>query len=119
MNLSKSMLAVSLGLALAGAAIADSDAPVVVPEAGNGATPATTRTSETTTTTTTSATAVAPITEASVATILTNAGYHNIHDIEYKKHKGVWKAEADDNTGADFELNVDATTGHIVHVEDD
>lgn len=72
-----------------------------------------------TTITTTTATKAEPVTEQTVATIVTNAGFHNIHDIDLLEHKGVWKAEADDITGADFEIHVDATSGRIVHVEDD
>jgi len=82
-----------------------------------------TRITETTTTTTTTsavpAPAPAPVTEATVSTIVMNAGFHNVHDIDFLDGKGVWKAEADDITGADYELHVDATTGRIVHVEDD
>jgi predicted small secreted protein len=82
-----------------------------------------TRITETTTTTTTSsavpAPAAAPVTEATVSTVVMNAGFHNVHDIDFLDSKGVWKAEADDITGADYELHVDATTGRIVHVEDD
>jgi hypothetical protein len=48
-----------------------------------------------------------------------NAGFHNVHDIDFLDSKGVWKAEADDITGEDYELHVDATSGRIVHLEDD
>ena len=82
-----------------------------------------TRITETTTTTTTTsavpAPAPAPVTEATVSTIVMNAGFHNVHDIDFLDGKGVWKAEADDITGEDYELHVDATSGRIVHVEDD
>lgn len=81
------------------------------------------RITETTTTTTkTSTTPMATpttVTEATVATTVMNAGFHNVHDIDFLESKGVWKAEADDSTGEDFELHVDATTGRIVHIEDD
>lgn len=60
-----------------------------------------------------------PITESSVATIVMNAGFHNVHDIDYLDGRGVWKAEADDITGEDFELHVNPETGMIVHIEDD
>ena len=74
----------------------------------------------TTTTTTTAEPEAKPITQpASVATIVREAGFHNIHDIAYLDERGVWKAEADDITGSDFELHVDPNTGLIVHVEDD
>lgn len=82
-----------------------------------------TRITETTTTTTTTsavpAPAPAPVTKATVATVVMNAGFHNVHDIDFLDNKGVWKAEADDITGEDYELHVDATSGKIVHVEDD
>jgi hypothetical protein len=82
-----------------------------------------TRVTETTTTTTTTsavpAPAPVPVTEATVSTIVINAGFHNVHDIDYLDDKGVWKAEADDITGEDFELHVDANSGQVVHVEDD
>ena len=44
---------------------------------------------------------------------------HGASVVEIKKDGGVWKAEADDITGEDFELHVDAGTGRIIHVEDD
>jgi hypothetical protein len=85
-----------------------------------------TRITETTTTTTTTTTepaaepAAEPVTQpSSVATIVRDAGFHNVHDIAYLDNRGVWKAEADDITGSDFELHVDPNTGMIVHVEDD
>ena len=82
-----------------------------------------TRVTETTTTTTTTsavpAPAPVPVTEATVSSIVINAGFHNVHDIDYLDDKGVWKAEADDITGEDFELHVDANSGRVVHVEDD
>ena len=59
------------------------------------------------------------LTESSVATIVMDAGFHNVHDIDYLDGKGVWKAEADDITGEDYELHVSPTSGRIVHVEDD
>ena len=71
----------------------------------------------TTTTTTTTTPAPAPIDATSVTSVLTDAGFHDIHDVSLKN--GVWKAEADDITGDDLEIHVDATTGRIVHVEED
>ncbi len=59
------------------------------------------------------------VTEATVADTVMDAGFHNVHDIDYLEDGGVWKAEADDITGEDFELHVDAATGRIIHVEDD
>ena len=84
-----------------------------------------TRITETTTTTTTTSATPAPaptptpVTEATVTTVVMNAGFHNVHDIAFLDSQGVWKAEADDSSGADYELHVDATSGLLVHVEDD
>lgn len=44
---------------------------------------------------------------------------NNVHDIDYLGGQGLWKAEADDITGEDFELHVNPETGMIVHIEDD
>jgi hypothetical protein len=74
---------------------------------------------QTTTTTTTIKTLPEPLNESSVATIVMNAGFHNVHDIDYLDGRGVWKAEADDITGEDYELHVNPETGLIVHIEDD
>ena len=83
------------------------------------------RITKTTTTTTTTVTPAAPapapkpVTEAQVEAIVINAGFHNVHDIDMLNPKGVWKAEADDSAGEDYELHVDAMSGAIVHIEDD
>ena len=76
-----------------------------------------TRIETTTTTTTTAVPAPAPLDEGSVTSVLVDAGFHNVHDVDLDG--GVWKAEADDITGEDFEVHVDASSGLIVHVEDD
>lgn len=55
--------------------------------------------------------------EATVAAVLVDAGFHNVHDVD--RSGNVWKAEADDITGDDFEIHIDASTGMIVHVEED
>lgn len=86
-----------------------------------------TRMTKTTTTTTVTpaapmpapAPAPAPVTEAAVEAIVINAGFHNVHDIDMLNTKGVWKAEADDSAGEDYELHIDAMSGLIVHIEDD
>lgn len=99
-------LAIPVALAYALAASACAEAPVVVDE---DARPDSIEQPSATTT----------ITEGDVSNVLREAGYDNVHDIEYLDDRGVWKAEADDATGEDFELHVDATTGEIVHFEDD
>ncbi len=58
-----------------------------------------------------------PLDEAAVTTVLVDAGFHNVHDVD--RNGEVWKAEADDITGEDFEIHVNARTGRIVHIEDD
>jgi hypothetical protein len=74
----------------------------------------------TTTTTTTTTAGPEPLTEpTSVAEAIRDAGFHNVHDVDFSDHRGVWIAEADDITGEDFELHVDPATGLIVHIEDD
>jgi hypothetical protein len=60
-----------------------------------------------------------PVSESTVPMIVMNAGFHNVHDIDYLAGKNVWKAEADDITGEDYEIHVDERTGRIVHIEDD
>lgn len=59
-----------------------------------------------------------PLNEATVASVVMDAGFHHVHDIDYLNGKGVWKAEADDITGEDYEIHVDSK-GRIVHIEDD
>ena len=75
------------------------------------------RTRIVTATTTTAPVARAPLDEADVTAVLVDAGFHNVHDVD--RRGAVWKAEADDITGEDFEIHVDATSGLIVHIEDD
>ncbi|MCA9017175.1 MAG: hypothetical protein KDA77_17720 [Planctomycetaceae bacterium] len=57
--------------------------------------------------------------ESSVVTVVMNAGFHNVHDIDFLDGRGVWKAEADDISGEDYELHVNPENGNIVHIEDD
>lgn len=79
-----------------------------------------TRITKTTTTTTTTVEPLPePLTRVSVATVVMNAGFHNVHDIDFLDSRGVWKAEADDITGEDYELHINPETGMIVHIEDD
>jgi hypothetical protein len=59
------------------------------------------------------------VTEAGVEAIVINAGFHNVHDIDMLDSKGLWKAEADDSAGEDYELHIDPLSGQIVHIEDD
>lgn len=54
---------------------------------------------------------------ADVRVILSDAGFHDIHDIAYDD--GRWKAEARDSRGDDYEVHIDPIDGRIVHLEDD
>ena len=60
---------------------------------------------------------VSRFSEADIRARLTDAGYTDIHDVEFDD--GVWKAEADNNVGNDVEIHLDAATGEIIHVEND
>lgn len=59
------------------------------------------------------------ISKADVEAVLLANGYHNVHDIDWLSHRGVWKAEARDDSGDDFEIHVDPIDARITHVEDD
>lgn len=48
---------------------------------------------------------------------LAAAGWSNVHDIDWDD--GVWKAEADDENGRDFEVRLDPKTGKIIGTEKD
>ena len=48
---------------------------------------------------------------------LAAAGWSNVHDIDWDD--GVWKAEADDENGRDFEVRMDPKTGKIIGTEKD
>ena len=47
-----------------------------------------------------------------ITTKLQDAGYTNVHDVEMQG--GVWKAEANDSSGADVEIKLEAADGHIL-----
>ena len=57
--------------------------------------------------------------KSDVRRVLAANGYHDIHDIDYKRHLGIWKAEARDASGDKLEIRVDPIDGRILHVEDD
>lgn len=48
---------------------------------------------------------------------LAAAGWSNVHDIDWDD--GVWKAEADDENGRDFEVRMDPKSGKIIGTEKD
>jgi hypothetical protein len=60
-----------------------------------------------------------PVTKETVALVAMNAGFRNVHDIDYLDSRGLWKLEADDISGEDYELHIEPNTGRIVHIEDD
>lgn len=57
-------------------------------------------------------TQVANLSKADVEAKLAVAGYMNIHDLHFRN--GVWEAEAENDSGQDFELRIDAATGKII-----
>ena len=59
------------------------------------------------------------INKREVRMVLAANGYHDVHDIDWVRHRGVWKAEARDPTGDDREVFVDPVTGRIVGDRDD
>lgn len=57
-------------------------------------------------------TLVANLSKADVEAKLTVAGYVNVHDLNFRN--GVWEAEAENASGQDFELRIDAASGEII-----
>ena len=60
---------------------------------------------------------VAKISKDQVIVKVQDAGYTNVHDVDFEG--GVWKVEANDSAGADVELKVDPEDGHILGSERD
>lgn len=60
---------------------------------------------------------VAKISKDQVIVKVQDAGYTNVHDVDFEG--GVWKVEANDKSGADVELKVDPDDGHILGSERD
>lgn len=57
-------------------------------------------------------TQVSNLSKADVEAKLAAAGYVDVHDLDFRD--GVWTAEAENDSGKDFELRIDAATGHII-----
>lgn len=57
-------------------------------------------------------TQVANLSKADVEAKLAAAGYVDVHDLDFRD--GVWTAEAENDSGRDFELRIDAATGDII-----
>ncbi|MFZ2753005.1 MAG: PepSY domain-containing protein [Lysobacteraceae bacterium] len=55
---------------------------------------------------------VANLNKADVEAKLAVAGYVGVHDLHFRN--GVWEAEAENESGQDFELRIDATSGEII-----
>lgn len=60
---------------------------------------------------------VSHFSENDIKAKLAAAGYSKVHDIDFDD--GMWKAEAERADGNDVEIHLDATSGAIVHVEND
>lgn len=60
---------------------------------------------------------VSNFSENDIKARLAAAGYSKVHDVDFDD--GMWKAEAERADGNDVEIHLDATTGAIVHVEND
>ncbi len=60
---------------------------------------------------------VSNFSENDIKAKLAAAGYSKVHDVDHDD--GVWKAEAERADGNDVEIHLDATTGKIIHVEND
>ena len=62
-------------------------------------------------------TGVATITKDQIIVMAQEAGYKNIHDVDFEG--GVWKVEAETADGTDVELKMDPNDGHIMGSEAD
>lgn len=62
-------------------------------------------------------TAVATITKDQIIIKAQQAGYKNVHDVDFEG--GVWKVEAETADGTDVELKMDPNDGHIMGSESD
>lgn len=57
-------------------------------------------------------TQVANLSKADVEAKLAVAGYVDVHDLNFRD--GVWQAEAENGSGQEFELRIDAATGDVI-----
>ena len=60
---------------------------------------------------------VAKITKDQIIVMAQQAGYKNVHDVDFEG--GVWKVEAEMADGTDVELKMDPDDGHILGSEQD
>jgi uncharacterized membrane protein YkoI len=62
-------------------------------------------------------TQVANLSKADVEAKLAAAGYLKVHDLEFRN--GVWEAEAENDSGTNVELRIDAATGDVIGKRED
>ena len=62
-------------------------------------------------------TGVATISKDQIIIMAQEAGYKNVHDVDFEG--GVWKVEAENAAGVDVELKMDPNDGHIMGSEAD
>ena len=55
---------------------------------------------------------VSTISKDQIIVMAQQAGYKNVHDVEFEG--GVWKVEAENSSGTDVELKMDPDDGHIL-----
>jgi len=60
---------------------------------------------------------VATISKDQIIVLAQQAGYKNVHDVDFEG--GVWKVEAEMANGTDVELKMDPNDGHIMGSESD
>ena len=60
---------------------------------------------------------VATISKDQIIVLAQEAGYKNVHDVDFEG--GVWKVEAETAAGVDVELKMDPNDGHIMGSEAD
>ncbi len=60
-----------------------------------------------------------PMSETELRMALRDDGYTRIRDVDYDASDRVWHVEAQDPVGDDVELEIDASSGLIVSVEED
>lgn len=64
-------------------------------------------------------TTTGPLTAADVRLTLNDRGFRGVHDVRFDHDDNLWIAEAVDPAGVDVQIEVDASSGAIVHIEDD
>jgi hypothetical protein len=64
-------------------------------------------------------TTVGPLDAADVRLTLNDRGFRGVHDVRFDDDDNLWIAEAVDPAGVDVQIEVDASSGAIVHIEED